>query len=512
MAILSKRTPLQVILASVIQSSTTTGAFAPITSCSQIFATNVILGELQSSHSHSSQSQITNRHKSTVTMMQQQSNTQESTTTNNLLFSPSSKYHPTQNGLHRRRRWLVVDFDGTCTEHDTTPLLPRLAAFASTRRKVSSIISSSATNGSSDNGDDENAGTITIDHKQELQKRLTQFQVLEDEFMKRYSEAKSTILSSEELSIHQVLDALDEPSNIVTDMVSESRVLEGLGHVSAGELEEMVQLYGVSSTTTPPANNGEESSVGEHKEIEVTAGNVDSSLSGKSNKYDIHDEDEAMLVCKVVVRLRHGCESTLARILLENKGSSNCTPGGETQSKSTCLGWNLAVLSINWCPALIDASLVRPVLNKRRSILQIDSCNTEVPIWSNSVDGEGTVTLHVPGALAKRDRIKELRRHIINAHDVSDDEEGSDTSSHVIVYVGDSSTDLAALLEADIGIIMGNSSSMIAMAQKYGVSVVPLGHRKQHDLDVLGGEKILWTVESWQEIDEMLIEVDEHWR
>eukprot|EP00579_Thalassiosira_antarctica_P028288 CAMPEP_0202021562 /NCGR_PEP_ID=MMETSP0905-20130828/47288_1 /ASSEMBLY_ACC=CAM_ASM_000554 /TAXON_ID=420261 /ORGANISM="Thalassiosira antarctica, Strain CCMP982" /LENGTH=43 /DNA_ID= /DNA_START= /DNA_END= /DNA_ORIENTATION= len=42
-------------------------------------------------------------------MQQQQSNTAESSNDSSSsmpLFSPSSKYHPDQNGLAQRRRWL----------------------------------------------------------------------------------------------------------------------------------------------------------------------------------------------------------------------------------------------------------------------------------------------------------------------------------------------------------------------------------------------------------------------
>ena len=148
------------------------------------------------------------------------------------------------------------------------------------------------------------------------------------------------------------------------------------------------------------------------------------------------------------------------------------------------------------------------MLRKRRNILSIDSCDTDIPIWSNRVDGDGTVSLHVPGASAKRERIAELRRHI----------KTSDGSS-AIVYIGDSSTDLAALVEADIGIIMGQSSSMTVLAERWGIQIVPSKYRSQHgfgsnsddDVSIWRKKKLLWQVESWQEIDEMLIELDEHW-
>jgi hypothetical protein len=411
-------------------------------------------------------------------------------TTTSTLFPPTSKYHPDRDGLSRRRRWLVVDFDGTCTEHDTTPLLPRLAAFATRQR--SSFISA----------DGENYGDISDNllHKQDLERRLVQFQCLEDEFVKRYEEAKSSLLSNnietpsqgegkDLKSMHDILDGLDEPSTIVTGMVSDSRVLAGLGDLTASELEGALQLYGISTATDD-----------ELSETADLGGIGDVQLLGDDARDDSNGEFR-----KVIVRLRHGCEGTLARILSEN----NEDELGHEEDSSLCLGWGLAVLSINWCPALIDASLIQPVLKRRRSALGVNSCTTEIPIWSNQVDGNGVVSLHVPGASAKRDRIIELRRHIQARRD----------GPSVIVYVGDSPTDLSALLEADIGVIMGNSSSTNMLAARFFIQIKPLQHRNQHGFgSILDGnhdnwrkQKLLWRAESWKEIDDMLIQLEEHW-
>lgn len=403
---------------------------------------------------------------------------------NHILFSSTSKYHPEQEGLARRRRWLVVDYDGTCTEHDTTPLLPRLAAFA-TRQRRSVLV---------DVKQEGNVDSVTINntlHVLDLERRMRLFQQLESEYLRRYSEAKSSLFGTKEeetqhQSIHEMLDALDEPSTIVTQMVSESRVLEGLGHVDAEELGRIVELHSELTTTTT-VNNLESSDA----EIECA----------RSNNNNMKEEE----VDKVVVRLRPGCQRTLSRILSENCDHSELLCK-EYEGPPSCWGWNIAVLSINWCPALIDASIVQPVLKQRRSVLQIDTCTTEIPIWSNQVNVDGVISLHIPGASAKRDRIVELRRNI---HHSSDD-------ASVIVYVGDSSTDLAALLEADIGIIMGQRS----IAEQWGIQIVPLKHRCLHDdFDMIASENfgafrkhnILWQAESWMEIDEMLRELDAHW-
>ena len=128
------------------------------------------------------------------------------------------------------------------------------------------------------------------------------------------------------------------------------------------------------------------------------------------------------------------------------------------------------------------------------------------------MDIDGVVTLHVPGALAKRDRIMELKKYI---------KQDCDQTQSIIVYVGDSSTDLAALLVADVGIIMGSSSSLIKIAESWRIDIAPLKHRHEHGFQRLLSSmdaseqqverKILWQVDTWQEIDEALHEIDEHW-
>ena len=389
-----------------------------------------------------------------------------------ILFSEASKFHVCNDGLSLRRRWLVVDFDGTCTNHDTTPLLPKLASyFARSRSTLSS---------------DENKPTDTLEefnHEQDLQRRLMQFEQLENEFLTRYNAVKNTLLSQEAAtathddnrmqSLHEVLDALDEPSTIVTGMVSESGVLHGLGYADSTDLEEILNLKGVAISTSERVTE-----------------------KGKCNTTQNKPEE------KIDIQLRPGCTETLTRILLSHSPSDP-----ELISESSCLGWSLGILSINWCPALIDASLVQPVLREKRRILNQQHCETEVPIWSNNVTEEGFVTLHVPGALAKRDMILELRKCLEH---MEDDTEAP--QKHLIVYVGDSSTDLAALIEADIGVIMGTSCSTRAVAEKHGIHIHSLKNRQEFGFDIGSSSgNTLWQTESWQEINEMLDEIDTRW-
>lgn len=80
---------------------------------------------------------------------------------------------------------------------------------------------------------------------------------------------------------------------------------------------------------------------------------------------------------------------------------------------------------------------------------------------------------------------------------------------HLTVYIGGSLGDLLCLLEADIGIVMGSSSSLRRVGEQYGVSFVPLFSGlvdKQKKLAEDGSCKwnklagTLYTVSSWAEI------------
>ncbi|XP_022886027.1 bifunctional TH2 protein, mitochondrial-like [Olea europaea var. sylvestris] len=77
------------------------------------------------------------------------------------------------------------------------------------------------------------------------------------------------------------------------------------------------------------------------------------------------------------------------------------------------------------------------------------------------------------------------------------------------VYIGDSVGDLLCLLKADVGIVIGSSSSLRRVGSHFGVSFVPLfpGVVKKQKHDVNNGSPswkglsgVLYTVSSWTEI------------
>jgi len=310
------------------------------------------------------------------------------------------------NGVDQRplRGWLVVDFDGTCSIRDTTPLLPRLACALQNRNDL-------------------------------LEERMATFRILEEEFVTLYNKAKQTICSKQ-MSLDEALDVLDQASNIVTAKVSASGILHGLQSVSPEEMRTFLR-----------------------------DDNTDQSI-----------RDHAQLLPE--------CISVLSR-------AQQCH-------------WNVGILSINWCPSLIHAVVLHSLVEEQQqqqqqlkdgtlTTHQKLSCST-IPVWSNVIKDHGVVDLHVPGALAKKERILKLQNK---------NNDFSNGASVLVVYVGDSSTDLAALRAADIGILIGGSQSTIDVAQKFGITIFPLKDYNT-SIDSAVAKGAIWTTDNWKHIGEFL--------
>jgi hypothetical protein len=88
------------------------------------------------------------------------------------------------------------------------------------------------------------------------------------------------------------------------------------------------------------------------------------------------------------------------------------------------------------------------------------------------------------------------------------------TTSSLSVYIGDSVGDLLCLLEADIGIVVGSSSTLRRIGKQFGVSFVPLLPglvEKQRRLGKLEASVfkarsgVLHTVSSWSEVQAFIL-------
>jgi len=138
-----------------------------------------------------------------------------------------------------------------------------------------------------------------------------------------------------------------------------------------------------------------------------------------------------------------------------------------------------------------------------------------IPIWSNTIDENGVVSLIVPGAIAKKEQILKLQQ-----------QQPQKNGNRLVVYVGDSSTDLLAIIQADVGILLNGSTSTTGLAIKYGVTIRSLSDYNNYDHDDNDDENenecrrtkkknsvdngcFIWTASDWEEIGSFLNHSDD---
>ena len=346
---------------------------------------------------------------------------------------------------HHKERWLVVDFDGTCTIRDTTPLLPRLAYLIESRSRHSTCVDC----------EEEEYAT--------LEERLSIFSELENEYHIRYRDVYQSIdlekLNTNDdtenrLQLESILNRFDCVSNDITARLSKSEILKGLGSISYRSLFQMIQS---------------------HQQTQ------------EQNENKNHKNDETIFEenLSYSLRLRPNCLSILRRHTQNSDTSNN--------------SWNIGVLSINWCPTLIKATLLHSQCE--RSICTTSTVPDEdnqtlsllegTPVWSNKIDGNGHVALLVPGAVAKKERILKLQNP-------NQENQQNLTDRNFVVYVGDSSTDLLALVQADVGVLIHGSSSTIGLATKFGITIRSIND--YYDESDKFERDIIWTASNWDEI------------
>ncbi|KAM0056689.1 putative aminopyrimidine aminohydrolase [Helianthus debilis subsp. tardiflorus] len=163
-----------------------------------------------------------------------------------------------------------------------------------------------------------------------------------------------------------------------------------------------------------------------------------------------------------------------------------------TITNNQSLNVNVHVLSYCWCADLI------------RSTFSSGGLPT-MQVHANEFEYENS--------LSTGEIIKKVESPIDKLQAFTDILKNSD-KTNLTIYIGDSVGDLLCLLEADIGIVIGSSSSLRRIASHYGVSFVPLLPalvKKQREY-VEGGvfswkglSGVLYTVSSWAEVHSFIV-------
>jgi phosphoserine phosphatase len=134
-------------------------------------------------------------------------------------------------------------------------------------------------------------------------------------------------------------------------------------------------------------------------------------------------------------------------------------------------------------------------------------CLDGLNIHSNEFAFEGSVsTGHInrqmESPLDKAEKFKSIKSDV-----------GS-TGTLLSVYIGDSVGDLLCLLEADIGIVVGSSTTLRRVGKQFGVSFVPLFTglvekqrriEKEESSIFKARSGILYTVSSWSEVQAFIL-------
>lgn len=141
-------------------------------------------------------------------------------------------------------------------------------------------------------------------------------------------------------------------------------------------------------------------------------------------------------------------------------------------------------------------------------------------IWSSEAGGLDAVNVHAnefiyENSLSTGEIFKKVESPIDKIQAFTNIVENSCKDQKILtLYIGDSVGDLLCLLEADVGIVIGSSSSLRTVGSHFGVSFVPLfpgliEKQKQFTEESSSTWKglsgVLYTVSSWAEIHAFIL-------
>lgn len=133
-----------------------------------------------------------------------------------------------------------------------------------------------------------------------------------------------------------------------------------------------------------------------------------------------------------------------------------------------------------------------------------------IPVSSNDLVYDrhgvstGEIDVRIPGSSGKHRRFRDLAAMA--------QETTANSERTLTVFVGDSVTDLLAMLDADVGIVVGNSGTFARVASAFGIPVRPLAaaYNALGDKEALDGKRLadqdpcVYRVSNWAEIDVFL--------
>ncbi|KAL3679899.1 hypothetical protein R1sor_022855 [Riccia sorocarpa] len=176
----------------------------------------------------------------------------------------------------------------------------------------------------------------------------------------------------------------------------------------------------------------------------------------------------------------------------------------EVMQKLVRAGTSIHLVSANWSRDIILGGL--PDLPEDKLLLHCNELNFD----SNGF-ADGTFDNTCVDAFDKEKMLRTLRR-MASSETASISGENIDPESKMLVFMGDSPTDLLGLLEADLGIVFGESSRLRQLLSLYNIQLLPLAAATA---DILVarycGSKwsyrrsgVLFKAEGWEDVEACL--------
>ncbi|XP_010262460.1 PREDICTED: probable aminopyrimidine aminohydrolase, mitochondrial [Nelumbo nucifera] len=177
------------------------------------------------------------------------------------------------------------------------------------------------------------------------------------------------------------------------------------------------------------------------------------------------------------------------RLILQD----GCTRFFQKIVKNEGINGNVHILSYCWCGDLIRSAF-------SSGDLDVLSVHANEFTYEDSIS-TGEIVQKMESPLDKLQAFK----NILKNH--------NGEKKHLSIYIGGSVGDLLCLLEADVGLVVGSSSSLRRVGRQFGVSFVPLFSglvKKQREFEGnssnwKGLSGILYTVSSWAEVHAFIL-------
>jgi thiamine phosphate phosphatase / amino-HMP aminohydrolase len=158
-------------------------------------------------------------------------------------------------------------------------------------------------------------------------------------------------------------------------------------------------------------------------------------------------------------------------------------------------GVEVEVLSANWSKTLIEGAMAG----------LCDRVVANCLVFDNDKKRAGDsppLALRVAGArTCRKISTGDIQLHVVSAADKLRHFNTHRSKTGRTAYIGDSVSDLLAILEADIGILIGENRTMLQTIERFSIPTRRIGHQSPRNGVSRG---VVWHVRSWEDVDWLL--------